>query len=1302
MKNNFQFNADSTGKAGTMALKQRIFIVLSFLLAMASPLSAQLATWDASGLTGGGPSVWAPLTIDPNLTTSGLTKGGGLGGATAGAAWGGNNFGGAANQDFTVTVTANANYQVSFSAFNFSYRRSGTGPTAGSFMYALGSSTTYSVITGSLAFSGTATNGVPVSISLSGVSDLQNVPAGTAVKFRLLPSGGAAAGTFYFNTSGAASITGTVTPAVVTPSFAATIAQTASIQCNGQSTAQLTASVTAGTNSPFTYSWSPAGGTSSVATGLAAGIYSCLVTSATSETTISTFTVTQPAVLSASVTAKNISCNGSANGSATVSAVGGTGPFTYTWSPAASNSATLANLTAGTYTVNLIDANNCAASNTLSIAEPAVLTSFLAQSNATCNGGANGSATLVAAGGTPAYSYTWLPTGGNNSTAPNLTGGTYTVYVSDTQSCTISKTLTITQPSTIFSITASASSTVVCSGSTITLTGSGASTYTWTNGVTDGIAFTPSASTLYTVTGKDASGCNGAGSVSVTVNITPTLTVNSGAVCPGGIFVMTPGGASTYTYSSGSATVTPSSSSMYTVTGTSAQGCAALSTAISTVNIVGSLTVSISGPTVICFGETANLTAGGASTYTWSTGSQAYTIAPTPTVSTTYSVTGASGSCSNTAVTTISINALPVVSISGSSVVCAGTTATLTASGANSYTWNTGSASVSITPTPTTGTVYTVTATGANGCTVTAVKTVTASANPTIAVSGGTSCAGATFTLVPSGAVTYTFSNGSATVNPTITTSYSVSGTNSLGCVSPSPAVATISVIAAPVISVVSGSICSGKSFTISTSGASTYTFSGGASVVNPTVTTTYSVTGTNTAGCVSLNPALSTVTVNALPVIAVAGNTAICNGGSVTLTASGANSYTWNSGSNTASLAVTPSLTTTYTVTGTGANTCSNSVLFSLTVNPIPTITIANGQICPGDSFTLSPTGAATYSFSNGPVVSPTVTTSYSVAGTSSAGCVSSSSAVAVVTVTNSLALTVSGSTLVCNGEPANLAGVGATSYTWSTGALTTTITPVISANVSYTVLGSTGNCSNTAVVSVSVLPLPVVTVASTTNTICNGDAVILTGSGATTYTFTNGVLNATPFSPSVTATYSVTGTDANGCKNSTTTAVNVNANPAVTITLSNSVICSGTTATLTAGGALSYSWNTSATTSVVAVSPLQTTSYSVTGTDVNGCKTTTVASQEVSPCTGINAIAVTEQSFVVFPNPTTGDFTIKANLIAPLMLINELGQTVLVIDQNSAINGEVQVKGLNAGIYFLSGSFNNSAVKQKIVVTK
>ena len=428
------------------------------------------------------------------------------------------------------------------------------------------------------------------------------------------------------------------------------------------------------------------------------------------------------------------------------------------------------------------------------------------------------------------------------------------------------------------------------------------------------------------------------------------------------------------------------------------------------------------------------------------------------------------GSVSNWAISsavvtnyTTTANVTPTVSaVASNSIICFGDVTTLSGAGANTYTWSDG-VTDAIAFTPTLTTTYTVIGTSSlTGCSNSAVNLVTVNTLPTIFVNSGAICAGQSFTIVPGGAVTYTYSNGIDVIMPTADATYSVSGTDANGCVSLTDAVSSVTVNALPTVSVNSGAICSGQSFTMVPTGAITYTYSSGSAVVTPTSNASYNVTGTDANGCISNIGAVSSVTVNTLPTLTV-NSGAICTGNSFTLMPSGASTYTYSSGSS----VDTPTVNASYTVTGTDVNGCISNIgaVSSVTVNTLPTLTVNSGVICSGQSFTLIPNGASTYTYSNGTdVVSLTANTNYTVTGTDANGC--SGSAVSAVTV-NALPtlLATTNITLLCVGQTANLTASGATSYTWSTNATTPVIAITPSTTTNYTVNGVDANgCANTA----------------------------------------------------------------------------------------------------------------------------------------------------------------------------------------------------------------------------------------------
>ena len=494
----------------------------------------------------------------------------------------------------------------------------------------------------------------------------------------------------------------------------------------------------------------------------------------------------------------------------------------------------------------------------------------------------------------------------------------------------------------------------------------------------------------------------------ITVNSTPTVVVSNASqtVCAGSPVTFSASGASAYSWTSGggtgaSATYSPTAPTSYTVTGNNG-GCA--STAIANVAVNALPTVSVSGVNAVCIGNSTNLTASGASTYTWNTSATTSAISVTPAVTTSYTVTGTgSNGCVNTAVRTVSVNPLPTINTaSSSSAVCLGSNASLIASGAATYTWMPGSLTgASVSATPTINTTYTVTGTDANGCVNSSTRSVTVNPLPTVnAVASNTAlCSGQSTTLTASGASSYTWMPGSITGNPIATTpatstTYTLIGANANGCIGTT--VRSIVVNPNPTVAVTNPNqtICLGNSVTFNANGAATYVWTSGggtgaSATYTPSSTSTYTVTGT-TAGC-SANAVVNVTVAGTLTVIVSNPNQNICAGSSVTFNASGAATYNWTSGGGTsASATYTPSANATYTVTGNNG-TCFSNAVVSVTVNPTPTVSIANANqvICVGSAVTFSASGATSYNWTSGggsasvATYTPASSATYTVTGT-------------------------------------------------------------------------------------------------------------------------------------------------------------------------------------------------------------------------------------------------------------------------------------------------------------------------------
>ncbi|MES2763395.1 MAG: T9SS type A sorting domain-containing protein [Bacteroidota bacterium] len=281
--------------------------------------------------------------------------------------------------------------------------------------------------------------------------------------------------------------------------------------------------------------------------------------------------------------------------------------------------------------------------------------------------------------------------------------------------------------------------------------------------------------------------------------------------------------------------------------------------------------------------------------------------------------------------------------------------------------------------------------------------------------------------------------------------------------------------------------------------------------------------------------------TLETYPTISVNSGT-ICSGQNFTITPSGAVNYNYSGGS----AFVSPIANSTYTVTGSSAEGCpaTNTVVASVTVLTSPTVSVNSGSICVGQSFTLNPSGSASYTYSGGSsVVSPTSTTTYSVTGTDPNGCLSN---IAVSTLTvNSAGITASASSnSVCQGSPITLNGGGSvTTYTWNSG-ITNNISFNPGSTNTYTVSGiGVNGCSGSATIQVIVNPIPTLSLTALNDSICAGETTTLTVNGANSYTWNPGGITSSSIFPSPTASivYSVTG-QSNGCSQTLTVALVVN----------------------------------------------------------------------------------------------------------------------------------------------------------------
>lgn len=649
-------------------------------------------------------------------------------------------------------------------------------------------------------------------------------------------------------------------------------------------------------------------------------------------------------------------------------------------------------------------------------------------------------------------------------------------------------------------------------------------------------------------------------------------------------------------------------------------------------------TISISSVTnnTICTGQSAIIFPSGSSNYSITpTNTTGLSFTVTPVVTTTYTIYDAIPSCASSNTTIIIyVNTTPTLSVN-SPTICAGQTTALSVSSASGYTWSPSGAntqSISIQPPATT--IYTVF--GANGSCVSSVNaTVTVNSFPVISVNNASVCAGQIVNLNATGAANYTWmpsgaNTSSIFVQPLTSTIYTITGANG-SC--NSSTTTSLMVSPSPTLSVNSLSICTGQTATVIATSTSGYTWSPvglntNSISVQPTTTTIYTVSSSN-GNCTSV--AYSSVTVVSFPFITT-NNTSVCSGQTSTLMVSGANSYTWQpSGLNTNSIVVHPLTSTIYTITGSN-NICSSSSTVEVTALPSPTLTTTSSTVCEGQSGILNSTGANTYTWSpnfnlnttSGITVSanPSITTIYTVTGTSTLGCNGSATAtLSVIPLTN--AVIAASATNICTGASATLNALGVTagSYTWTSSNGNSNSNPLIVSPTSTTIYTLTSingimpyACTSIKTTTISVSS-NITILTDYVNPICAGGYAILSAKGGNKYNWQPSSTLSSP-NDSITKTYPLTTTiytvtvSKNGsCVKTATVQVTVNPTPHI-YAGNDTIINIDEYATLKGTGDVDVGFITTNTTPLICnfcqeitVSPQENTCYILKGTNKYGC---------------------------------------------------------------------------------------------------
>ncbi|MFN5417369.1 MAG: T9SS type A sorting domain-containing protein [Flavobacteriia bacterium] len=653
-----------------------------------------------------------------------------------------------------------------------------------------------------------------------------------------------------------------------------------------------------------------------------------------------------------------ISCFGSNNGQISLHVEGGQLPYSISWSNGA-NTADISNLPAGTYTYTISDGASNSISGSIEIIEPPLFVATIqALGNTTfCHGS---SVTLTA---NSASSYTWN-NGLNSQEVLIQNSGSYSAFLTDANGCqATSNTIDITvNPLPSNSIQTSGNLTF-CVGDSVILNADPGFMYLWNNGeTTQSINIYQSGN--YSVQITDINQCTSTSDEQIVLaNNLPFVEItNSGAdtICNGSSIALYATGANSYLWNDGSTNqdLWVSASGIYYVEITDGNGCKSRSENDTITVIAPIVSISTSGSTTFCEGSSVTLSASPSNSYLWSDGSTNQDLNVISSGSYFVQITDANGCTATSATETVVVNPLPIASISasGSTTFCEGSSVTLSASPANSYLWSDGSTNQDLNVISSGS--YFVQITDANGCSATS-STETVVVNPlpiaSISTSGSTTfCEGSSVTLSASPANSYLWSDGSTNqdLNVISSGSYFVQITDGNGC-SAISSTETVVVNPLPIASIsTSGSatFCEGASVTLSASPANSYLWSDGSTNqdLNVISSGSYFVQITDANGC-SATSASETVVVNLLPIsyISTSGGTTFCEGSSVTLSASPANSYLWSDGSTNQDLSVM--ISGSYFVQITDGNGCSaTSSTETVVVNPLPQVILNDfANIC-------------------------------------------------------------------------------------------------------------------------------------------------------------------------------------------------------------------------------------------------------------------------------------------------------------------------------------------------------------------
>jgi PKD repeat protein len=1018
------------------------------------------------------------------------------------------------------------------------------------------------------------------------------------------------------------------------------------VSCNGLSDGSATVEAVGGANG-YQYLWSN-GVTTATADSLEAGIYFVSVTDNNGCIATTNVIIGEPnpliayATVASDYNGSDVSCAGDQDGLATVLVNGGTPNYTFLWSNGSTDDFA-SDLGAGTHFVTATDANGCDTTVSVTLIDPAVLTAdVISVIEPSCNGAANGSATVQAAGGTPGYFYYWSNTQ-TGATASNLASGTYTVTVSDTNGCNVIITVTVGEPQALEITSSNINVTdVSCSGGNdgaidITPTGGTAPyTYAWDNGATTEDISALTAGT-YIITLADSLGCDT--TISIIVNepapLVATISSTTSPSCNGNAngtaTVDVTGGTVSYNYlwSDGQTTATAINlaAGTHSVIVTDANGCSDTTQAIIadpvTLTVSAEITSDFNGEDVSCFGANNGIAtatpAGGTAPYTyiWSNGQTGAVASNLFAGTYIVTATDANGCSATDTVLVVDPAQLTAVISNTSTVSCAGQangSATVNVTGGVApyiYSWTNGQTTQ--TATGLAFGIHQVTVVDANGCSQTVFADITEPPSLTASVifildvtcNGGSNGAGFIDVVGGTAPYTYLWSDGTTTedLNGVGAGDYTVQITDASGCDT-----SLLLVITQPTAMV--------------------------ANIINQV-----------NVGCAGGATGEATIDVSG----GIPGYT-----------------YLWDNGATTVTATDLPAGL--HSVTIRDANNCITIVNFVITENAVLSAgdVDVNNVTCNGannGSISFDVAGGNTpytYAWSNGQSTVPAINLEagdYSVTVTDSAGCALNLS----FTVSEPADLVPAITNVVqpaCGGSATGIATVGVTggtpSYTfaWDNGQTTATATNLTS-GVHTVVVTDAAGCSDSTTVTIIAPGNMSISLAGSSQPTCfggaNGTATVLVTGGTTPYTYdwtpsANTGSTATGLSAGI---YVVVASDANGCAASQTITITQPSQIVADINSIGNVVCAGDSVTISAtatggNGVYTYTWNNGLGNGAShIVLPSVPTTYVVTVTDGLGCAGTQDSVTVTISAPPVAAFTVPTSNTYSCTYPVTVDFT-------------------------------------------------------------